>query len=57
VLIKLSNNNTLLLKEFRDRNIINEKDKNRIDEKYINYKEYLDKNSWQEKTFDNLILR
>ena len=56
-LIKLSNNNTLLLKEFRDHNIINERDKNRIDEKYINYKEYLDKNSWQEKTFDNLILR
>lgn len=56
-LIKLSNNNTFLLKDYSKKNKINGKSKTDIDIKNSEYIEYLNKNSWQEMVYDNLKIK
>lgn len=53
-LINLSNNNTFLLKDYKETNDIKLNFQKRIDEKYETYLKDLKDNSWQELVYDNL---
>ncbi len=56
-LINLSNNNTLLLKEYAENNEINFENEFDVNTKYNNYINNLNSNSWQEMVYDNLIIK
>jgi hypothetical protein len=56
-LINLSNNNTLILKEYSENNNIDDVYEFDIDIKYSEYLKELKNNSWQELTYDNLKLK
>lgn len=55
--IKLSNNNAILLKSYRDEHDLEERYQIKIDEKYNRYVKELNENSWQELVYDNLIIK
>ncbi len=55
--IKLSNNNALLLKSYRDNHDIEKRFQIKIDKKYNEYLQELNDNSWQELVYDNLIIK
>lgn len=56
-LINLSDNNTLMLKAYKDKNDIKLDDQKYIDEKYQSYIKDLKDNSWQEVVYDNLKIK
>lgn len=56
-LIKLSNNNTFILKNYLDKKSLNQKQTRAINRKYKRYLKTLSKNTWQEIHFDNLKIK
>jgi hypothetical protein len=52
-LIKLSNNNAFMLKQYGEDNVLEDEKKAMVHKKYCNYLRNLNNNNWQEYTFDN----
>lgn len=56
-LINLSNNNTFILKNYADTNVLSKDKKRAIEKKYSNYTKQLNNMNWQEMRFDNFQLK
>jgi hypothetical protein len=56
-LIELSNNNAFILKNYLDKNNLNDKKTLTINRKFKNYLRELKNKSWQESQFDNFKLK
>lgn len=56
-LISLSNNNTLLLKEYAKNNDLSYEKKGLIDKKYTDYISQMEAKNWQELSYDNFKLK
>mgnify|MGYP000035332772 CR=1 FL=1 len=56
-LFSLTDNNTLLLKEYAENNNLDTSTKENIDRRHAKYLHFLDTNSWQEMSYDNLKLK
>lgn len=56
-LVKLSNNNTFILKNFVDNNDLDQSKTSAVNKKFKHYLKTLNSNSWQETQFDNLKIK